>query len=95
MAGLAGLKAVIGSTVLKLATRLIGISCHLNWKRLEIIWLFRILVIHCNLQVYDFFYSGLTTNFELVRYERFVSLDDFYIICCTCTVLCRMSSTNY
>ena len=95
MPWLAGLKAVISSTVLKLASRLIGINRHLNRERLEIIWLFRILVIHCILQVYDFFYGRLTTNFELVRYDRFVSLGDFYIICCTCTVLRRMSSTNY
>lgn len=95
MPGLAGLKAVISSIVLKLATRLIGMNCHLNWERLEIIWLFRILVIHCILQVYDFFYGGLTTKFELVRNNRFASLDDVYVICCTCTVLRRMSSTNY
>ena len=47
------------------------------------------------LQAHDFFYGGLTMKFELVRYDRFVSFDDSYISCCTCTLLRRMSSTNY
>ena len=89
------MKAVIGSTVLKLATRLIGTK-----------WPFELADVGDNLvvsyfsaklllQVCDFFYGGQTTNFELVRYERFVSFDDFHISCCTCTVLRRMSSKNY
>jgi hypothetical protein len=62
----AGSKAVISLITHKLAARLIGIERSFELERLEIIWLFPILVIQC-LQVFDLCYGGLIMNCELLR----------------------------